>query len=176
RRGAVVPDDGEVEPEQRAREATRVRDRRGGEQKLRLGAIDARETPQPPENVADVGAEDAAIDVRLVDDDIAEVGEDVTPAVVVWQYAQVEHVRVGQDQVRPLADLPAALALGIAVVDRRADTLDVQLAEGADLILRQRLRRVEVERAELRLLGERRENGQVERERLAARGAGGDDD
>ena len=121
-------------------------------------------------------AEDAAVDVRLVDDDVAEVREDVCPAVVVREDADVEHVRVGQDRVRPLADLPTPLVLGVAVVDRRLDARDAQLGEGARLVLGERLRRVEVERAQLRLRRQRVEDGEVERERLAARGPGRDDD
>src|SRR6185295_18344384 len=48
--------------------------------------------------------------------------------------------------------------------------------ERARLILGERLRGIEVERAELRLLRQRIEDGQVEGERLPARGSGGDDD
>ena len=39
---------------------------------------------------------------------------------MVREDADVEHVRVREDDVRPLADLPAPLGLGVAVVDRRA--------------------------------------------------------
>ena len=121
-------------------------------------------------------AEDAAVDVRLVDDDVAEVREDVSPAVVVREDADVEHVRVREDDVRPLADLPAPLARRVAVVDRGPEPLQPELRERARLILRERLRRVEVERACLRLARDRVEDGQVERERLPRRGAGRDDD
>jgi hypothetical protein len=93
-----------------------------------------------------VRAEDAAVHVRLVDHDVAEVGEHVSPAVVVGKDADVEHVRVREDHVRPLADLPAALVLGVAVVDRRLHARHAQRGERARLILRQRLGRVEVER------------------------------
>ena len=175
-RRAVVTDDGEVEPGQRGRELAGVADRRRGEQELRLGAVDAGEPAQPPQDVADVRAEDAPVDVRLVDDDEAEVREDVAPAVVVRQDADVEHVGVREDEVRPLADLPAALALRVAVVDRRPDALDLELVERPHLVLRERLRRVEVERAELGLLGERGEDGKVEGEALPARGPGRDDE
>ena len=121
-------------------------------------------------------AEHAAVDVRLVDDDVREVREHVAPAVVVREDADVEHVRVREHEVRPLADLPAALGLGVAVVDRRPDARHLQLGERAQLVLRERLRRVEVERAPLRLARERVEHGQVEGERLPARGAGDDGD
>ena len=46
----------------------------------------------------------------------------------------------------------------------------------ADLVLRERLRRVEVERAQLGLLGERGEDREVEGEALPARGPGRDRD
>ena len=161
--------------EQRRRELTGVRDRRRREHELRLGAVDPRQPPQPPEHVRDVRAEDAAIDVRLVDDDEAEVREHVAPAVVPREDPDVEHVRVRQEHVRPLADLPALLGLRVAVVDRRLHALQPERLQRARLILRERLRRVEVERAALRLAREQVEHGQVEGEALAARGAGRDD-
>ena len=66
-------------------------------------------------------AEDAAVDVRLVDDDETEVVEEVAPEVVPGQDPDVEHVGVRQDGVRPAADLAALLSGRVAVVDRRAD-------------------------------------------------------
>ena len=174
RRGVAVDHRGRL-AEQRLRQLRGVRDRRRGEHELRLRAVDARQPAEAPEDVRDVRPEDAAVDVRLVDDDEAEVREHVAPAVVMRQHADVEHVRVGQDDVRPLADLPAPLALGVAVVDRRLDALDAERLQRAGLILRERLRRVEVERPALRLAREQVEHGQVEREALPARGARGHD-
>ena len=173
-RGVAVDHGGRL-AEQRLRQLRGVRDRRRGEHELRLRAVRAGQPAQAPEDVRDVRPEDAAVDVRLVDDDEAEVREHVAPAVVVRQHADVEHVRVGQDDVRPLADLPAPLALGVAVVDRRLDPLQAERLQRAGLILRERLRRVEVERAALRLAREQVEHGQVEREALAARRARRDD-
>ena len=120
-------------------------------------------------------AEDAAVDVRLVDDDEAEVREHVAPAIVPREDPDVEHVRVRQEDVRPLADLPALLGLRVAVVDRRLHALQPERLQRPCLILSERLRRVEVERAALRLAREQVEHRQVEREALAARGAGRDD-
>ena len=121
-------------------------------------------------------AEDAAVDVRLVDDDEAEVVEEVAPEVVSRQDADVEHVGVREHDVRPAADLPAPFGRRVAVVDRRAHAGDAELRERTRLILRERLRRVEVERARVAVGGERVEDGEVERERLPRRGAGRDDD
>jgi hypothetical protein len=120
-------------------------------------------------------AEHAAVHVRLVDDYEREIGEHVAPARVVWQHAHVEHVRVGQDQVRALADGAALLARRVPVVDRVAQERRAQLVQLARLVLRERLGRVDVDRPRPRIARQRVEHRQVERQRLAARGAGRDD-
>ena len=98
-------------------------------------------------------------------------------ARVVGQDPDVQHVGVGQHQVRAPADRSALLALGVAVVDRRAHVL------------------AQAERRDARAPGPgrapwsgtgtarapwRRRTGrparQVEAQRLARRGAGGDDE
>ena len=161
---------------ERQRELAGVRDRGRREQELRLGAVDPREPPQPAQDVRDVRAEDAAVDVRLVHDHEAEVVEEVAPQVVSRQDADVEHVRVREHEVRPAADLASPLGRCVPVVDRRADRGHAELAERARLILRERLRRVEVEGTRVPVGGERVEHRQVEGERLARGGAGRDDD
>ena len=175
RRG-VVADHGRLDTQQARAELARVGDRRRGEQELRVRAVDPREPPQPAQHVRDVRAEDAAVDVGLVDDHVGEVREHVAPAVVVREHAHVEHVRVGEDQVRPLAHLPAAVGGGVAVVDRRTQLGEPERAERPQLVLRQRLRRVEVERPLLRVACERVQHRQVEGERLPGGGAGRDDE
>ena len=117
-------------------------------------------------------AEDAAVDVGLVDHHVAEVREDVTPAIVIRQQADVHEIRVREDHVGAPPDSRPLLAGGVAVVDRGPQVRQPVAGEGAELILGQRLRRVEVEGAELRLARKRVENRQVERQRLARRGAG----
>ena len=161
---------------EREGELAGVRDRGRREQELRLGAVGAGQPPQPPEHVPDVRAEDAAVDVRLVDDDVAQVVEHVAPAVVVREDADVEHVGVREDHVRRLADLRPPLGLGVAVVDRGANPAEAEPGEAPRLVLGQRLRRVEVERPRGRLARDRVEDGQVEGERLPRCGAGRDDD
>ncbi len=105
---------------QRESELGRVCDRGRRKEKLRLGAIQAREPTQAPDHVPDVRPEDAAVHVCLVDDDVAQVVEDVGPTVVVRQDADVQHVRIRQDHVRRVPDLPAAFRLRISVIDGRA--------------------------------------------------------
>ncbi len=148
-----------------------IRDRCGGENEARLGAVCEREPPQSPQHVRNVGAEHAAIDVRLVDDDEREVGEEVAPTRVVGQDPDVEHVRVGQDRVRSPPDRRAILARRVAVVDRVSQRGRSQLREAARLILRERLGRIEVESARTRVAGEHVQDREVEAERLPARGS-----
>ena len=116
-------------------------------------------------------AEHAAIGVRLVDHDVRQIAEHVGPAAVVGQDAHVQHVRVREDRVGEAAHEMALLARRVAVVDRRSQAEPVG-AQRARLILGQRLRRVDVERAGRLPLAHGREHGQRERERLAARRAG----
>ncbi len=88
----------------------------------------------------------------------------------------MQHVGVREDEVRAAADLRALLARRVAVVDRGTDLL--RQAEGVDrarLVLGERLRRVQVQRARLRIAAQDVERRQVEAQRLARRGAGGDD-
>ena len=163
-------------PVSRSASSTRVGDRRAREHEARLGAVGAGEPPQPAQHVGHVRAEHAAVDVRLVDHDPGEVGQHVAPAAVVGQHPHVQHVRVGEDQVRALADRAPLLARRVAVVDRVAqERAPPKLVQLARLVLGERLGRVEVERARPRVGGERVEHRQVEGERLAAGGAGRDD-
>ena len=120
-------------------------------------------------------AEDAAVDVRLVDHDQREVGEEVAPRAVVGQDPEVEHVGVGEHDVRAPADREALLARRVAVVDRLADAVEAERVQRARLVLRQRLRGVEVERARLGVAAQDVERRQLEAQRLAGRGAGRDD-
>ena len=88
----------------------------------------------------------------------------------------MQHVGVGEHDVGALADLRARLARRVAVVDRRAHALaQAERGQRARLVLGERLRRIEVERARARLLAEHVERRQVEAHRLARGGAGGDD-
>ena len=164
-----------VEPGQPLGQLARVGDRRARQQEARLGAVGRRDPAQPPQHVGDVRAEDAAVDVRLVDDDDGEVGEHVGPRAVVGQHAEVEHVRVREDHVRAAPDLAALLARRVAVVDRRPGALDAERVQRPCLVLRERLGRIEVERAGAGVAAQRVERRELEAERLAAGRARRDD-
>ena len=146
------------------------------EQEARRRAVGVADPPQPPQHVGDVRAEHAAVDVRLVDHDHREVGEEVAPRVVVGQDPEVQHVGVGEDDVRPPPDRRPLLARRVAVVDRRARARSTPSACSArawswasafvGYRYSARARGVAAQHVERR---------QVEAQRLAGRGAGGDD-
>ena len=120
-RGAVRIHQAERLPNEALGELERVGDRGRREHEARLGAVAARDSAQAPEHIRDVRAEDAAVGVRLVDHDPAEVREEIAPALVVGQDPDVEHVGVGEDQVRAAADLRPVVARRVPVVDRVAE-------------------------------------------------------
>ena len=70
----------------------------------------------------------------------------------------------------------APLDRGVAVVDRGPQPAQPEAGEPASLILRERLRRIEEDRAGGRLARDGVEHGERERERLAGRRPGRDDD
>ena len=121
-------------------------------------------------------AEHTAVDVRLVDHHDAEVVEDVAPPVVVRKNTDMEHVGVREDHVRAPPDVPPPLDGRVAVVDRGTQVRKPEPREPPCLILRERLRRVEVERTHRGLPRDRVEHGERERKRLPRRRPGRDDD
>ena len=174
-RGAVGVDQVERRADEPLGQLQRVGDRRRGEDEAGLGAVQGAHAPQPPQDVGDVGAEDASVDVRLVDDDVAQPRQHLSPVAVVGQDADVEHVGVGQDQVRAAADRRALLARRVAVVDRVPQAARSDLGQLARLVLGERLGRIEVDRAGGVVAGDRVEHRHVEGERLARGGAARDD-
>ena len=66
-------------------------------------------------------AEDASIDVRLVDHHELQPSDELVPRAVVRQDAQVQHVRVGHQQSRPAANVGAVLGRSVAVEESMAD-------------------------------------------------------
>ena len=142
----------------------------------------ARNPPQPAQHARHLRPEHAPVGVRLVDDHVLQVAEELGPQRVVGQDAGVEHVGVGQQDARLLADAVAGALRRVAVVgggqrvdDARPRRLDERLPL-AQLVLRQRLGGVEVQRPGERIARQRFEHRDVEGERLARGGRGGDDD
>jgi len=147
-------------------ELRRVPDGGGGGDELRSRSVERAEPLQAGQDVVHVGAEDPAVDMHLVQHDVAQVGQHLPPVAVVRQDAEMQHVRVRDQHVRRSAlDLAAACRRGVAVVDLEAGWIEsakaaCQIAESGQLVLGQGLRRVE----------EQRTGAGVGRDRLQHRG------
>ena len=107
---------------------------------------------QPPQHIAEVAPEDAAIGVQLVDDDVAQVLEELRPPRMVRKDPRVHHVGVAEDDMCARANAAPRVLRRIAVVREDADFRGretcpqgfahrVQLGE---LILGERLGRKEI--------------------------------
>ena len=134
--------------------------------------------PQPAQHARHLRAEHAAIGMRLVNDDVLQMAEELGPQRMVGQDTGVQHVGVGEQHAGGFADAAAALGR-VAVISGRervddavAGPLDERLPL-AELILRQRLGGIEIERPRQRVARQRLQHRRVEAERLAAGRRGG---
>ena len=117
---------------------------------LRVAAVEARNTPETPEDVAQVAAKDATISVQLVDYDVAQIFEEARPAGVVREDPGVQHVRVGQDHVAFFANGFARVGGSVTVVSEDAEAVLqalVEIVEFGELVLREGLGGKEIEGA-----------------------------
>ena len=147
---AVVGDRADLEPGQPAGRDLGLRDRRGGEHEGRMGAVERRDAPQAPQDLGDVGAEDSAVVVALVDDHVAQRPEEARPARVSREQRAVQHVGVGEDVLPVVAGPLAHLRRRVAVVGRAAEVGQPRLAEatqGRQLVLGECLGGREIEDA-----------------------------
>ena len=143
-----------------------------------VAAVEAADALQPPQHVGDVRAEDASIAVQLVDDDVAQVLEEPHPLRMVGEDAAVQHVGVRDHDVPGDAGGAPRARGGVAVVGLRADLAARGVGERAqllELVLRERLRREEVERARRGVREDRAQHGHRVAERLARRRRRDDD-
>ena len=95
---------GDGQPAEVGRQALGLADGGGGEREGRVGAVVRTHAPEAAQQVREVGAEDAAEDVELVDHDIAESPEEGVPPAVVGEDAGVEHLGVREHHVGVRSD------------------------------------------------------------------------
>ena len=104
RRGAVVVDQLHRGLEHPLGELPRIGDGGAGADEGRVGAVVAADASQATDHVRHVAAEQPAVRVQLVDDDVLQVLEQLEPLGVVGEDRRVEHVRVGDHHLaRPPA-------------------------------------------------------------------------
>ena len=76
---------------------------------------------EAPEDVRQVAPEDAAIGVQLVDDDEAQVLEQLRPARVVRQDARMQHVGIAEHHVGTGPDRASRVLRRVTVVREHAN-------------------------------------------------------
>jgi hypothetical protein len=138
---------------------------------------------KPAQHVAQMAAEHAAIGVQLVDDDVAEILEQLRPPRMMRQDPRVQHVRIAEHQVRARANRPARILRRVAVVREDTDLIArgvcerlAQALQFRKLVLSERLGREQIQCAARRVLKNRVEDRRVVAERLARRRRRDDDD
>ena len=166
-------------PDQGLGELAGVPDRRRAADDDRMAAVVRADPEQPAEDVGDVPAEHATIGVQLVDDDVAQLFEQLEPLGVMGQDRRMEHVRVGRDDLAGAPDRRPDRSRRVAVVGRCRDVhagCRGELGELGDLVLRERLGGEEQERPGGRVLRDGLKDRQGIAQGLARRGRRDDDD
>jgi len=149
---------------ERGRELGRVLDGGRRAEELRIAPVEPAQPLQAAQHVAHMRAVDAAVHVQLVDDHVLQVLEELHPLGVMGQDALVQHVGVGDHDVRLAADGLARVLRGVAVVGEGGDVLAESLDGGVELgelILREGLGGEEVERPRVGVFDDGVEDGQV---------------
>jgi hypothetical protein len=155
----------------------RYRGGRGGEDRLR--AVVVADALEAPHHVRHVAPEDPAVGVYLVDDDEAEAREERAPLRMVRKDPRMEHVGIREEHLRFVTQPSPERGRRVAVVGARFEAqapIPLVTVQNPELILRERLRGIEVERPALRLLEQPLEHRDVVAEGLAARRRCHDDD
>ena len=119
--------------------------------------------------------------MAFVDNQVSKIAQEHRPAGVVAQQRQVNHVGVGEHPAGALTGQAAYLACAVAVVGGRSDIGQpgngrAQRVGGPQLVVAKGFRRRDVQRTGARIGRQRSEDGQLEGQRFARRGAGADDD
>ena len=117
--------------------------------------------------------------MQFVDDDVAEVFEDLGPLGVVGKDSGVEHVRVGEDHVGAFPDLLARVLRRVTVIGESTDAGAHGFDDGVELvelIFGEGLSGKQIKCARFGVSNEAAEDGQVVAEGLAASGRRDDDD
>ncbi len=158
-----------------------IGDRGGTGYDLGAGSVEFAHPFQPAEDLGEVGAENPPIGMEFIDHHKAEIAEEHLPLGVEGKKAQMDHVRVGNDdRGKGLPDFFPPVAGGVPVIDlglerkaglERGD----ELAEGFELVLLQGLQGKEVKRFGIRIGEQILHHGKVVGQRLPAGRGSGDD-
>ncbi len=156
-----------------------VGDGGGTTDELGIAAVKAGDAAEAAEDIAQVAAEDAAVGMQFIEDDVAEVFEEASPARMVREDAGVQHVWIGQNDVTFFANGFASVGGRVAVVSENAEAVfqtPVEVVEFGELVLREGLGGEEVECAGAGIFEDRVQNWHVIAQRFSGGGGRHDDD
>ena len=108
--------------------------------------------------------------MQFIDDDVLQVFEKTRPFRMVRQYARVQHVRIGENDMPVLADGLPRIGRRIAVIGENAERVAQpapQILQLGQLVLSQRFGGKDVKRAGVRILQHGIQNRKVVAERFA---------
>ncbi len=189
-RRAIVIDERNIFFDESLGEFDRIRNRRRRENELRRCAIKCGDALQSANDVGDVRAKYPAIHVHFVDDNELQIAKELCPNRVMRQNAGVHHIGIGNNNARGFANGGTEMLGRVAVVGgdgRKTDDRGRRISFGlrsrgavlgqiCHLVLRQRFRRKQVQRARLVIAQEPVQHGQIVAQRFAARCPSDDDD
>ncbi len=69
----------------------------GGTNELWCSAVESANTMQAAQDIGKMAPEDPPVDMQLVNNDIAQLGQELTPARMMGQNAGVQHIGVGDN-------------------------------------------------------------------------------
>src|SRR5207245_4839581 len=94
-RGAMGIEDYNVGFEEGRSQFAGICDGRGAANELRLASVKTRDAAQPAKDIAQMAAENAAVGVQFVENDVPQMLEQPRPTRVVRKNARVQHIRIG---------------------------------------------------------------------------------
>ena len=178
-RRAGFGDGGDGEPRQAGGQLAGIADGGRGEDEGRPRPEPGADPQQPAEDVGHVRAHHPPVGVHLVGHDVGEPGEQRAPGVVARQQRQMEHFRVGDEDVRRIVpDLAAEMGARVAVEDGgrgagRRRQRGRQLVDGLELVLGQGLEGIQEDGPGVRVAQDLLEDRQQVGQGLAAGRGGG---
>ena len=175
RRRAVPVEHFHIGTDQPSGKLPGIGDRRRRKNELRLPAVKPGDAPEPAQHVRQMTAENPAVRVQLVDDDVLQIFEKARPFRVVRQYARVQHVGIGENDMPVLPDRLPRIGGRIAVIGEYSEWIAQpapQVLQFGQLVLSQRFGGENVKRAGIGILQHGIQDGKVVAERFAGRRRG----
>ena len=162
-RGTVFVDQGERAPGEILRQLLGIGDRGARTDETGPAPVVTADALQAPHHIGDIRAENAAVDMDLIANDVSQIRKEPGPAGVIGQNPRVQHVGIGEDESRLIPQLTSLSGRGVAIVGPGAELefrcVPLNPLQVLELVLRQRLGREEEKGGRRRIVQQAFENG-----------------